>query len=103
MTKEIFDRTRPHKNIGDIIENDRDNNSNRKGSQINSLLGNKPEVINYFNKKMLENLINQYGEVEGKKIFESVKLQTAPYEDYQNINATLEEKEDGVGPIRSGR
>ena len=46
---------------------------------------------------VLQDLINEYGEEEGKRRFEILKQEAIErYSAFQNIDSTREEKEDGV-------
>lgn len=91
--KEKFERLKPHVNIGDIKTVDHGK------STIEAAFKHSQESYEKYAQIILQDLINEYGEEEGKKRFDDLIQQTKEsYQDYKNIDSVSEEKEFGVGP-----
>lgn len=95
MPKEQFERSSTHKNIGDI-------NFLEHGKTTTAIAFKLSEESYGKNEQMvLKELIEYYGEEKGKKYFEILRRQSEEeYKDFQNIDATEEEREDGVNISR---
>lgn len=74
MNKEKFDRNKPYANIGEIGKNEEldENRMAFVNSTINFVASNAKE----YNQSILEELISQYGEDEGKRRFEILKQES---------------------------
>lgn len=95
MPKEQFVRSSTHKNIGDITYQEHGKTVALKASEFASKSYEKYEQM------VLQGLIDTYGEEEGIKHFENLKREAEEkYRDFQNLDATQEEKEDSVNISR---
>lgn len=91
MSKEKFERSKPHVNIGDIKTVDHGK------STTEAAFKHVQEGYEKYAQVVLQKLINEYGEEEGKRRFEILKQEAIEeYNAIQNIDSTFEEKEDGV-------
>lgn len=91
MSKEKFERSKTHGNIGDIKTVDHGNSTTEAAfKQVQESYEKQAQMA-------LQYLINEYGEEEGKRRFEILKQESIElYQDIQNIDSIPEEKEDGV-------
>lgn len=71
MEKEKFERFKPHANIGTIGTSEEF--SKEKVKFAYSTIGSIFSDANEYNKSVLENLIEQYGEEEGKRRYDVLK------------------------------
>lgn len=91
MEKEKFDRSKPHSNIGDIGTKDHGKFTTAVAFQ------HAQESYENYEKMVLQSLIDEYGEEEGKRRFEILKQESIKrYKDFQNIDCTPGEREEGV-------
>ena len=91
MSKEKFDRSKLHVNIGDI------KTVNHGKYTTEAAFQHAQESYEKYAQMVLQDLINEYGEEEGKRRFEILKQEAIErYSAFQNIDSTPEEKEDGV-------
>lgn len=91
MSKEKFERSKPHVNIGDIKTVDHGKSTTASAFQ------HAQQSYEKYAQMVLQDLINEYGEEEGKRRFEILKQEAIErYNAFQNIDSTPEEKEDGV-------
>ena len=71
MAKEPFDRTKPYVNIGEIGNLPTNKDVERADATIAFVMQNEEE----YNRGLLLQLIERYGEEEGKRIFREMILQ----------------------------
>ena len=91
MSKEKFDRSKPHVNIGDIKTAEHGKTTSEAAFQ------HAQESYEKYEQMVLQDLINSFGIEEGKRRFEILKQEAIErYNAFQNIDSTPEEKEDGV-------
>lgn len=91
MFKEKFDRSKPHVNIGTIGHVDHGNATTQAAFQ------HAQDSYEKYAQTVLQDLINEYGEEEGKRRFEILKQESLErYNAFQNIDSTKEEKEEEV-------
>ena len=89
MAKEPFDRTKPSVNIGEIGNLPTNEDVERAGATIAFVMQNGEE----YKRGLLLQLIEQYGEEEGKRRFWQMILQADQMnEAVQNIDADIESK-----------
>lgn len=77
MNNNKFDRAKPHANISDIVSVGHDKITTKAALELVRKNYEKRE------QKVLQDLINEYGEEEGKRLFEILKQESA--ERYQAI------------------
>lgn len=95
MSKEQFVRSNTHINIGDIAYQEHGKTVALKASEFASISYDKYEQM------VLQGLIDTYGKEEGLKHFENLKREAEEkYRDFQNIDATQEEREDSINISR---
>lgn len=91
MSKEKFERSKPHVNIGDIKIIDHGK------STTEAAFKHVQESYEKYEQMVLQDLINSYGIEEGKRRFEILKQEAIErYNAFKNIDSAPEEKEDGV-------
>lgn len=71
MTKEKFERKSNYKNIGEIGRENTNENSNIVDYTFDWIIQNREE----YKQQLLQSLIEQYGEEEGKRQFEIMQLE----------------------------
>jgi len=90
MAKEKFDRSKAHINIGEI-------KTENNGNMVAQTIMHVQNSFDNYNQMILEKLINEYGEEEGKKRFEILKQESNErFKEYQNIDFSPEQDEDSV-------
>lgn len=90
MAKEKYERSKVHINIGDIKT---ENNVNIAAQTIMRV----QKSFDNYNQMILEKLINECGEEEGKRRFEILKQESDErFKVYQNLDFEPETKEDSV-------
>ncbi len=95
MPKEQFERSNTHRNIGDINYIEHGKTTTEKAFERAS------EIYKNHDQMVLLELIERYGEEKGRKYFEILRRESEEgYKDFQNIDVTQEEKEDGVNISR---
>lgn len=94
MAKEKYERSKVHINIGDIKT---ENNVNIAAQTIMRV----QKSFDNYNQMILEKLINEYGEEEGKRRFEILKQESDErFKVYQNLDFEPETKEDSVNFLK---
>ena len=94
MAKEKYERSKVHINIGDIKT---ENNGNIAAQTIMRV----QKSFDNYNQMILEKLINEYGEEEGKRRFEILKQESDErFKVYQNLDFDPETKEDSVNFLK---
>lgn len=97
MSKEKFDRSKPHVNIGDIKTVDHGTATTEYAIKY------VQEGYKKYTQMILQDLINKYGEEEGKRYFEILKQNAKDIDNaIQNIDFVPEEREEGIN-ISKGR
>lgn len=92
MSKEKFERSKPHANIGDIVKT-------VEHGKSTTVAAFQHAHVSYekYEQMVLQKLIDEYGEEEGKRRFEILKQEAIEDQKaIQSIGSTFEEKEDGV-------
>lgn len=100
MPKEKFDRNREHVNISKVGKNYKDLSSNRK-SMATAAFEYAMRCHTSYEQYVLNNLINEYGEIEGKRRFEIMKQNSKEkWEELQKIDFNLDDDAKSSGPKR---
>jgi len=91
MSKEKFERSKPHVNISDIKTVEHGKTTTNIAFQY------AQENYERYEQWVLRDLINTYGLEEGERRFEILKQEAMErYNAFKNIDSAPEEKEDGV-------
>ena len=90
MEKEKFDRNAPHVNIGEIAKKHAGENEARMNitsSAIDFAISNNEK----YNQQVLQDLIKQYGEVEGKNKFKTMlEEEKKRFEEIQKLDLEID-------------
>ena len=97
MPKEKFNRNAPRVNIGEIAKKHAEGHESRMGI-ASSAIDLSVSNLEKYNQQKLQNLIEQYGELEGKKRFEiMIQEAQAIFEKIQKLDIETNDETKSSG------